>query len=406
MPQIESRGRATTVTLVLVALLATALWWVGSFITPDADAFSRGITGRSGQQGTTCASCHTTGDASVQIRGALPVVVDAGVTVPIFIDVSSRPGDVKGFNLSIDAGTLQAPNGSVQIINGEATHTTPSTEQFQVDWSTPTEPGTYQLWLAVVSANGDGRNGAGDVTVSTVREVTVREPQSGDQCNGQTPTVIIALGQQPTSGDDVILGTPGDDEIAAGDGDDVICGLGGNDTIWGQNGEDHIEGGDGDDRLRGGADNDTVLGGDGADDLGGGSGDDMVDGGNGDDPVVRGNGGDDQVFGGPGDDAIVNGNGGSDTVDGGPGNDKVIGGPRPDIVRGGDGNDIIRGLNGADTLDGGDGDDQIFGGKSPDTIDGGLGTDECNGGTTGENGGIVAFENDSAINCEQVVSVP
>src|SRR5690606_5762985 len=43
-------------------------------------------------------------------------------------------------------------------------------------------------------------------------------------CQGQEVTVDLRLGQEPTEGDDVILGTPGPDLIDGLGGDDVICG--------------------------------------------------------------------------------------------------------------------------------------------------------------------------------------
>lgn len=57
-------------------------------------------------------------------------------------------------------------------------------------------------------------------------------------CNGLAITHRLALGELPTQGNDVIIGTPGDDFIEARNGDDTICGMGGDDTIYGQGGID------------------------------------------------------------------------------------------------------------------------------------------------------------------------
>lgn len=221
-------------------------------------------------------------------------------------------------------------------------------------------------------------------------------------CHGQEVTVNLSLGESPTDGDDVILGTPFYDVIAAGGGDDIICGLTGSDTIWGQDGDDIIYGGEGDDKLRGGTGNDQIYGEAGSDDLSGASGDDVVDGGSGDDTSIRGGTGEDQVSGGEGNDAIVSGNGGRDIVNGNDGDDKVTGGPRPDEVHGGDGADEVKGNKGADILTGGPGDDDLRGGPQPDQLDGGTGTDFCSGGTTG----APALENDTATNCETATAIP
>jgi len=220
--------------------------------------------------------------------------------------------------------------------------------------------------------------------------------QSGATCDGQRVTVDLALGQLPTAGADVILGTDGPDLIAAGDGDDVVCGGGGDDQIWGQLGNDRLLGEAGDDKLRGGDGDDVLLGGSGADDLNGGRDDDFVSGGADADLRVRGGTGVDVVNGDDGDDLLVAGNGGEDTVSGGAGNDALVtGGPRPDTVNGNDGDDQVKGNGGADIVNGGAGNDMLFGGAQPDTLDGGPGTDDCNGG----------IQDDTAVNCESLTNI-
>src|SRR5690606_15039016 len=62
-------------------------------------------------------------------------------------------------------------------------------------------------------------------------------------CRGRQVTVSLALGEQPTAGDDVILGTPAADGINALGGNDTVCGGGGNDNIDGGAGNDVLDGG-------------------------------------------------------------------------------------------------------------------------------------------------------------------
>ncbi|MFT7476656.1 MAG: hypothetical protein ACI81L_003614, partial [Verrucomicrobiales bacterium] len=213
-------------------------------------------------------------------------------------------------------------------------------------------------------------------------------------CAGQQATVIIAEGDLPTNGDDVILGTANPDVINGLGGDDLICGVGGDDTINGAAGDDTIYGGDGADSLFGGfadAGQDVLFGGEGDDDLisgagrdtlngdggndtlNGGTGDDFMNGGAGNDAMF-GQSGDDTMFGGEGDDRI-NGVDGKDTIDGGPGLDIINSGPDDDTVMGGADADVIFGLGGADQLHGDAGADTIFGQLGMDTIDGGSGDD-------------------------------
>jgi len=179
-------------------------------------------------------------------------------------------------------------------------------------------------------------------------------------CNGLPVTVNLALGQSPTSGNDVILGTEGADIIRALGGNDTICGLGGNDVI---------NAGGGDDWVDAGAGNDRVFGIGGAD-------------------VLRGRSGADRIFGGGGDD-LINGDGGADKLDGGLGDD---------LVFGGGGGDEVSGRAGSDSLFGGGGNDSILGGAGADDINGGAGADVLNGGSGTDN--CVVDSADSVSSCD------
>lgn len=207
-------------------------------------------------------------------------------------------------------------------------------------------------------------------------------------CNGSVVTVDLNLGQSPTSGDDVILGTPGSDVINGMDGNDVICGQGGDDVIGGNAGDDVIFGEDGDDSIFGGSGNDTIRGDAGDDLLGGSSGSDDIDGGIGADVISGGSDADGLIQGGSGNDA-VNGGGGNDAnVRGGGGNDTVSGNGGKDTVYGDAGNDQVRGGQNDDTVNGGTGDDFVAGNAGDDICNGGAGTDTA------------------AVNCETVTGVP
>ncbi|MDW3175878.1 MAG: calcium-binding protein [Acidimicrobiia bacterium] len=251
-------------------------------------------------------------------------------------------------------------------------------------------------------------------------------------CDGQLVTVDLEGGDEPTSGADVILGTPGADVILGLGGDDVICGVGGDDTIAGQAGKDIIFGGAGTDTIYGGSDDDTIFGGlgndiiqgnDGVDELSGEAGDDVLSGNDGDDrlsggdhndtlygaagiDVIRGDAGQDTILGGSHDDVIsggmdddlISGNAGGDTIrgdagadtlygsteddhiDGGGGMDLILGGSGGDTIFGGSEDDLIGGNFGADVIDGGDGDDEIYGSSGNDSLTGGDGIDIILGG--------------------------
>jgi len=237
-------------------------------------------------------------------------------------------------------------------------------------------------------------------------------PGSAKTCNGLAVTVDLALGQSPTSGNDVITGTAGADVIVAGLGDDTICSLAGNDRVnagagddwvdagagadkvFGLDGADFVLGGMGIDEVITGGGDDFIFGGDGEDKLNGGPGDDMIFGGSGNDEIF-GQGGDDWLVGGDGDDFMI-GVDGVDEMYGENGDDVLNGGPGADMVYGGDGEDTLFGLAGNDIMDGGLSDDLVFGQLGADKITDGGG-DDLLWGNEGDDA-IVASSGTNTIN--------
>lgn len=270
---------------------------------------------------------------------------------------------------------------------------------------------------------------------NTARNVLLRSTpldRSDAECRGRQATVLLILGDIPTGGDDVIVGTAANDVISAGPGDDVVCA---------GSGDDNINGGLGDDLIFDGPDDDTVNAGPGDDIIdgyrsfyfrnvcskaevyNGGDGNDIiigvahnpedsepancpkirplrVDGGTGNDTLtvsggpftINGGAGNDTligsdsilgtIIGGSGNDTIsgvttANGGSGNDKITGTNGGDNLKGGKGNDTIDGGKGDDAINGGGGKDTLKGGGGADMIKGGKGRDTIDGGAGSDAC-----------------------------
>lgn len=176
---------------------------------------------------------------------------------------------------------------------------------------------------------------SGDATVFTSDPVLY--------CNGREVTVNLAVGERPTSGDDVIRGTAGPDEIE---------GLGGNDVICSLQGDDRIDGGDGFDQIFAGAGNDTVVGGVGNDRIVGGNGNDLL----------WGNNGNDRLQGGLGND-VLRGDNGTDRLAGGSGHDTLWGGTHDDLLFGHLGRDVLHGEEGNDVLRGGAWQDEMHGGN-------------------------------------------
>jgi Tol biopolymer transport system component len=120
---------------------------------------------------------------------------------------------------------------------------------------------------------------------------------AGEVCDGRLVDVDLNKGAGPTSGPDVILGTPGADTVDGLAGNDRFCGGTGNDVFSGGTGNDRAFGGNGTDTLKGQDGNDRLDGAGGQDRLLGGNGNDVANGGAGND-VLEGAGGNDHLNGG------------------------------------------------------------------------------------------------------------
>ncbi len=123
-------------------------------------------------------------------------------------------------------------------------------------------------------------------------------------CWGRVVTVNLALGESPTAGADVILGTSNGESISAFGGNDIVCAAGGADTVALSDGNDRAFGGTGADTVTGGAGNDVIKGEGGNDTLGGGAGNDTLKGGDGND-AHNGGPGTDTCKGGTGTDTAT-----------------------------------------------------------------------------------------------------
>ena len=171
-----------------------------------------------------------------------------------------------------DAAQSRDLGGAVRngvVVPGNATND----EEVDVDQS-----GTRIATISNGNPTGQNVDGTDEVFLSTCSA-----PPAAPTCNGLYASVRFGLGDRPTTGNDVIVGTPGVDAVNAKGGNDRFCGLGGNDTFNGGNGDDRAAGGAGNDRLRGDAGDDRLVGDAGNDVLQGGAGPDTCQGGPGQD---------------------------------------------------------------------------------------------------------------------------
>lgn len=217
--------------------------------------------------------------------------------------------------------------------------------------ATETDLGIFELadglapYVGRETATGDVVADELDSSDPVARISVTVAPQGS--CAGENVTVHLALGDMPTEGADVILGTEGDDVINGLGGNDIICGLGGDDIINAGRGADTVHGGEGDDTINAGQGRDTVFGDNGDDFVSGGRGKDTIRGGDGNDDL-RGNNGTDTIGGGAGND-FINGGQKADVLGGDFGDDTIVGGTQPDMITGGNGSDALNGGGGEDT---------------------------------------------------------
>ena len=164
------RGARWSAALMVGAILAGA----------PAHANSGGRVGRSGRQNQTCNECHSGGvrpDVALQV----PDRVATGETVVLRFTVhaGSPAGRAAGFNVAVEGGALVAiPGQGARVASGEITHSEPKdndetrTAGWDFQWIAPATPGTYRLWGAGNSVNGNGQS-SGDKADALVRRVDV-----------------------------------------------------------------------------------------------------------------------------------------------------------------------------------------------------------------------------------------
>ena len=164
-----------TATVALTLLLLAALVAGTSTLTAPVSAKETGITGVT--SGCFCHSSAAADDVQVHIEG-LPDDFRAGSTHELTVRIEGGPevtqnsSNQGGFNLRADAGELSvmAEDGTVQIMDGEATHTAAGNDQreWTVLWTAPNaEYIQVTFTLFGNSVNGDGSPGPEDHWNST-----------------------------------------------------------------------------------------------------------------------------------------------------------------------------------------------------------------------------------------------
>lgn len=151
-------AKGSVISLLILLLLA-----------PAAIAFPTGISGSSVDTGCMCHGDATVDESvEIQIIG-LPEVWEIGVSYELTLQVSSTVTEngeaTAGFNLRATAGELAAVDTSVQMIDGELTHTEEGNSQRSWDfiWTAPSKASPRVGFNAFVNTvDGDGEADSDD----------------------------------------------------------------------------------------------------------------------------------------------------------------------------------------------------------------------------------------------------
>lgn len=350
---------------------------------------------------TTATATALTGTTSFSVSGLITSASDKdvfsishGCTANIAITAVGAPNSP---NLDIQLRLLNSAGTAVATNNPATTETNYAVAAgLGASITQSSAAGTYYIeidGIGLPTPPATGYSDYGSVGAYTISG-TKCAGGGGATCNGLPVTVDISLGQVPTTGNDVILGTAAADTIDALAGNDTVCGGGGadtlkgntgNDTLLGEAGADKLLGAAGTDTLNGGADNDTITPGADVDSIVGDTGLDTVSYSDATAAVTVNL-----------TTLSVSGGSGADTISG---IERITGSKYADTLTGDGAVNVLSGGAGADTLSGLAGNDSLTGGAGADSLSGGANTDTCNG-------SVDADVDTTDGSCETVTNVP
>ncbi|MBI3783449.1 MAG: hypothetical protein HY270_08605 [Deltaproteobacteria bacterium] len=194
-----------------------------------ASAYATGINGYSGKsRGVICNSCHTDETATapiVHFEGPTSVAPDATATFQFVVQSQSSTQTFSGFDVAATGGTLAAVAGQGEfLLAKEITHTAPKandssgTAMFELSWQAPSTPGSYTLYGAGNSVNGDGSERVGDHAAAATIAIQVGAAEATP-----TPTMVPTSSASPTAPLPACVGDcNGDVEVTV---DELILGV-------------------------------------------------------------------------------------------------------------------------------------------------------------------------------------
>src|SRR5579864_4702379 len=152
--QTRERHQRTFIRSSLIVLAALTL----VYSSLPANASSGGISGFCGKSGSTCTTCHSSSTSVPTITLTGPTTVTSGSTNSYTLSVSVITAGNGGLDVAASAGTFAAGSGT-QVLNGEITHTAPSsTHSWTFTWTAPTvtTTTTATLYAAAIDSFSGG----------------------------------------------------------------------------------------------------------------------------------------------------------------------------------------------------------------------------------------------------------
>ena len=170
-------------------------------------ARSTGITGVSGQTGTTCTKCHAEGATKPTVEFMGPATVTPGSVNNYSFVLRGGPAVRGGLDVTVSdaAALLNVLDGSLKKSGNELVHTaaknfeTGSSElRFDFSVTAPSAAGSFTLYGAGNSVNGDGRTSGDGVAATTLAVTVTPGGSSPDAGTGTDAGMGMDAGGGPT----------------------------------------------------------------------------------------------------------------------------------------------------------------------------------------------------------------
>jgi heme/copper-type cytochrome/quinol oxidase subunit 1 len=188
-----SNRRIRTIVFALAISLATVF-------LPQLSAYPTGTTGAVYHDGCTCHDRFASEEVEISLNG-LPESFIAGEEYVLEISIIGGPEEggenSGGFNMRVDIGTLSTLDNSVQISDGEATHTESGNDQrtWDIQWSAPDSDSQWASFVVIGnSVDGDGINDQDDSWNIQKFELSGQNARSGLQIDIDEPAWLVIVG--------------------------------------------------------------------------------------------------------------------------------------------------------------------------------------------------------------------